>query len=355
MERPEMNPWEMATLREKDYQQIREAFGLAPAEQDLSGSPWFIKRQLLVGQEGLSTWLNAATAGRAVALVSGFMTSGEFHLGSLAVLRQMQYYHEQYGARLYIPIADLEALAVRKIQKGDVGQTLTNFLRHMIAAGIDAQRANIYLQTGNAKVLAGGLLYSAHITMQDLENIYKRRLELGEAISSLVMASDIVDPLRDGCESVLIILGIDEINHFVLTKEVIRRVEPEFPPPAITYHRMITGLHGSKMGKSLPQNSVRLGESPDSMKQKLEKAYPAPSLEGNWAWDILRWFCKDDALLARIGGCSDAAEASRLAHSEACAFVPDLVGHHQSAFNDSRGAAEDIARNIIRESPWYGR
>jgi len=35
-----------------------------------------------------------------VALVSGFMTSGFLHLGSLTVLKQMAYYQKEYGAEV---------------------------------------------------------------------------------------------------------------------------------------------------------------------------------------------------------------------------------------------------------------
>jgi tryptophanyl-tRNA synthetase len=264
----------------------------------------------------------------------------------------MKYYQEEYNANLFIPIADLEALAVRKTEKADVRRILTEFLCHIMAAGIQLNVCKIYLQTSNARALARSLLYAGRITMAELTNIYRREMELGEAVSSLVMASDIADPHRDGMESIPVILGIDEINHFYLAKELIRRMESDCPVVAITYHRMITGLSGSKMGKSLPLNSVRLNETPSSLRQKLSETLPLQSLDGNWAWDVVAWFADDD-VIKQIGATPDPREAALIAHSKACELLPGLLDAHQQSVRRAEGIASAVAAKMLAESGSY--
>jgi tryptophanyl-tRNA synthetase len=197
------------------------------------------------------------------------------------------------------------------------------------------------------------LLYCSDITLNELKAIYGRELELSEAISGLTMVSDIVEPFHDDVSAVLVTLGIDEINHFSLTRELAKRTAGVSRCPAITYHRMITGLMGSKMGKSLPKNSVRLDEDPGELRAKLDASAPPPSLEGNWAWDVLRWFAEDDASLSEIQSTKSIERASRLAHMRACELVPALIARHQSAARATFMKARDLAESLLNESPVY--
>ena len=205
-----LNPWQIPTLTEKHYNYLRKLYNLAEMNFKLKNNPNFIKRNLIIGHDNFGKWIKKAEQGKKVALVSGFMTSGFLHMGSLAVLEQMVYYQNKYNANVIIPIADLEAMCVRKTKGSDLKKIIVEFLAHFFAAGLNPDKTKLYLQTKNLDVLKEAALFTSKIDIPELEKIYDRRLTLAEAFSSLVMAADILIPQIEGYEATLITLGIDE-------------------------------------------------------------------------------------------------------------------------------------------------
>ena len=132
----ELNPWKIPTLTAEDYKELIKCFSLQSIDSKLKKNPVFIRRDLIVGQDHFLEWLRHVEKGEKVALVSGFMTSGFLHLGSLAVIKQMVYYQKNYNAKIIIPIADLEAICVRKTEKSEIKKILIDFLAHFFAAGL---------------------------------------------------------------------------------------------------------------------------------------------------------------------------------------------------------------------------
>lgn len=347
-----LNPWEILTLTQEHYEFLKKEYNLRNISSELINNPTFIRRNLIVGHDNFDVWLRKAKEKKKVALVSGFMTSGFLHLGSLTVIKQMAYYQKEYGAEVIIPIADLEAMCVRKTDYSKVKDIITEFLAHFFAAGLDPKKTKVYLQTKNTEVLKEAALFTSKIDMPQLEKIYDRRLTLAEAFSSLVMAADILVPQLKGYEATLIILGIDEISHFVLTKNMISILGDEFYPPSITYNRMLTGLNGSKMGKSIPENSILLIDGLSKFKEKLLKLKNKElELDQNTGFNILEWYSEDDVLLNRILEIErvNKTEANNLAIDESIKLCRDLLEKHQEAYKENFEKAKRIAEKLIND------
>ena len=325
------NPWSVPTLTEQHYVQLAAQHRLSSVDTPLRASPNFQTHGLLVGHHDFERWLAVAQEGRDVALVSGFMTSGFLHLGSLTVLTQMAYYQRHYGARLFIPIADLEAACVRGTAAPDRRKLVSDFLRHFWAAGIDVENSQIYLQSRNLTVLQYALLFTGMVDLPDMERLYDRRLTLGEAFTSLVMAADICLPSAQGCEATLITLGLDEISHLVLTKALLGMLEQQ--PPRTTYHRLLTGLNGSKMGKSLPENSIMLLDTADSVAGKLRSlsCMRVPARQ-HPAFNILEWFAPDGIDLQRMY--DDWPNTSDDTIELAVDVTTDLLENHRARYEE---------------------
>jgi len=341
------NPWKISTLDEEDYNFLKKHFRLANFNFNLTDNPMFSIRNLILGHDNFDKWLMAAKNGKKVALVSGFMTSGNFHVGSLAVLKQMAYYQQKYNTKIFIPLADLEAICVRKIKKEDINNIVTRFLSHFHAAGLNLDKCNIYLQTQNLDVLRYASIFTSNINSEDIKKIYDRKMTLGEVFSSLVMVADILYPQMLSYDKTLITLGIDEISHFMLTKELVKKLDYDFP--AITYNKMITGLQGSKMGKSIPENSILLTDSPETIEFKLnklrDKKFP---LVRNCAFNILQWFCEDDFVIEKITKEKDMKIANNLAIDNAIKVTKDILRQHQKRYENFLERAEKIVSTLYR-------
>lgn len=315
----------------------------------MKDNPIFSRRGVILGHENFDKWLESFDRGEKVALVSGFMTSGNFHLGSLAVLRQMAYYQKNYNADIFIPIADLEAICVRGTKREDIDDRIVDFLAHFNAAGLDVHKCRIYLQTQNKEVLRRAFEFVSKTSKADMDKLYDRDVTVGEAISSLVQVSDILYPQTMSYGSTLITLGVDEINHFIMTKHMANKLNPGSQHPSITYNRLITGLNGSKMGKSLPENSILLKDDKDSIENKLNllRRTDIP-LDRNAAFNILQWYCDDDRLLEKIDISNmDDGSLGRIVDKsiEVCS---DVLEKHQKSYNDFLEEAREILPTLYR-------
>lgn len=345
-----LNPWKISTLTPKIYEDLIKHYSLQPINFKLKNNPIFLRRNLIVGHYRFLEWLKKAEKEEKVALVSGFMTSGFLHLGSLAVIKQMVYYQKNYGAKIIIPIADLEAICVRKTKKSEIKRILIDFLAHFFAAGLSPKDTLIYLQTKNLEVLKQASLFTGKISLEDLEKIYDRKLTLGEIHSSLVMAADILYPQFFNYKGTLINLGVDEICHFAFVKKIIPLLGSEFYIPSITYNKIITGLNGSKMGKSIPENSILLLDKLETAKSKLIRLKNKNiELFQNAAFNILEWYCEDDSIIKKILNISDKKEANNLAINEACEVVEKLLEKHQKNYRKNLPIAKKIADKLIKD------
>jgi len=336
-----VNPWEMGRLCEDEYARLVREYGLEPFVFTLKDEPFFTRRPLILGHDRFDLWFGAVQSGQRAALVSGFMASGFVHLGTLTVLRQMAYYQRVYGAKLFIPIADVEAAVVRKVPKAMIRAITEDLVLHVAAAGIDLSSAELYLQSRHSRLLREVSLLTGQIDIPELETIYDRRLTLGEAVASLTMSADILLPQVLGFQNTLVTLGIDEISHFILTKALVAGFDG-FTSPSITYHRMIPGLQGPKMGKSRPDDSVQLANVPGEGEQKILSLTGDPDAGLPVARSILAWFGEDGNDAARV---EDPASVIR----SAAETVRTVLEQHHARMSSVERDAKQRVDELFRE------
>ena len=119
-----------------------------------------------------------------------------------------------------------------------------------------------------------------------------------------------------------------------MTKELIKVLDNRFSYPSITYNKILTGLNASKMGKSLPQNSIKLSDSPEVAKEKLRKIKEQNlELYSNTGFNILEWFSEDDSIINKILKIENKKKANELAIEEACNLLDKLLPKHQEEYN----------------------
>jgi tryptophanyl-tRNA synthetase len=278
--------WKVEGIWKPDYESLRKLFSLQKFNFKLKKQPNFVKNNLIIGHEHFEKWLRASSKGKA-ALVSGFMPSGTPHLGTLTIFKQMAYYQKEYGAKVYIPIADLEAIYVRHSGLKQVKRNTITILAHLAAAGVDIENSVVYFQSQNFDTLRETFFLIGLVSKEELDKIYWKNVSVFYSVSGLLMVSDILYPLAHRYSSVLVTLGIDEISHIKLVSKIAEKLGiKDFP--SVTYSDLIPGLKTSKMSKSTPENNILLSDSVVSAMKKVEKAIGGGNR--NLYISLVRWF-----------------------------------------------------------------
>jgi len=278
-----IDPWESAIKLE--YDKLFKYFGIKPfseirgeAEKTFGQLHQLLRRGVVFGHRDYNKILEAYKSGEGVALVTGFMPSGKFHLGHKMVADQIIFY-QKLGFEIFIVLADIEAYTVRRLDRKKVIEyALYEYVANLIALGLEKnKRLHIYFQS-NYDVPYYRLIqmFSRKVTLAELEAIYGK-LEPSKIVSALTQAADILHPQLEyfgGFKYVLVPVGADQDPHIRLTRDIADRFHTELglERPASTYHRFITGLDGNKMSSSRPEYAIFLTDPPEQAAKKVFKA-----------------------------------------------------------------------------------
>ncbi len=272
-----LDPWGHAMVR--DYERLFKTFGIKPFKPLLSrirNPMHLMRRGVVFGHRDYESVLDALENGDRPAIVTGFMPSGRFHFGHKMIADQLIYY-QRLGFELFVPLADAEAYAVRKIPRSMVvDYALNQYVANLIALGLEKRHLHIYFQT-NYEVPYYRLLQmsSRRVTGNEMEAIYGS-LEPGKIVAALTQVADILHPQLEyfgGYRHVLVPVGVDQDPHIRLTRDIADRMsEIKLTRPASTYHRFMTGLDGGKMSSSRPDYAIFLDDPVEDAVRKLRRA-----------------------------------------------------------------------------------
>jgi tryptophanyl-tRNA synthetase len=220
-------------------------------------------------------------------VVSGMRPTGRLHLGhlhgALANWVRLQADHD-----CYFFSADWHALTTSYDRTEVVKQSEREMFVDFIAAGIDPQRATLFVQShvkqhAELFLLLGmitplGWLERSPSYKEMRENITDRDLALyGFLGYPVLMTADIIL-----YKATRVPVGADQVSHLELCREIVRRfnfhygeVFPE-PQPLLTEAAKVLGTDGRKMSKSYG-NAIELGESIESTTKKIMGAVTDPA------------------------------------------------------------------------------
>lgn len=216
-------------------------------------------------------------------VLSGIRSTGSLHLGNYyGALKNFVKMQEEY--KCYFFIADLHALTTHpdpNILHTNVKEVLSEYL----AAGIDPEKATIYVQSDVKEVIELYLLLNMHaylgelsktVSFKDKARKNPENVNAGLLTYPTLMAADILMHQAD-----YVPVGKDQEQHLEMTRRFARRFnnlyKTEFfkEPKSFNYgHELIKipGLDGSgKMGKS-EGNCVYLCDEPKIIEKKVKKA-----------------------------------------------------------------------------------
>jgi len=272
-----IDPWGHETI--KEYEKLFEYFGIKPFREvlPLIDKPHHLMtRGVIFGHRDFEKFWELYKENRKVAILTGLMPSGKFHVGHKVLMDQLVYY-QNLGIDVYVVVADAEAYAVRKIPRRDVIDIgINEYIANAIALGLDPKKTKFYFQTNqDPRYYRLIQMISRKVTFNELEAIYGG-LEPSKIIAVLTQVVDVTfltHKCFGGYECVLVPVGADQDPHLRLARDVAERFsELGLKPPASTYHRFMTGLNGGKMSSSRPDSAIFLSDPIEVAKRKVFKA-----------------------------------------------------------------------------------
>ena len=220
-------------------------------------------------------------------VLSGMQPSGPTHLGNLLGaldnFRRLQADHE-----CFYFIADWHALSTNYEDTSRIKEYVRDMLVDWLASGLDPERSTLFIQSRVPEHAVLHLLLSMITPVPWLERnpTYKEKQENieGRDLSSygflgypVLQAADILLYKGD-----LVPVGVDQLPHLELTREITRRFnalfKPIFPEPQalLTEIPKVPGTDGRKMSKSY-NNTINLSDSEAQVRAKLKTMVTDPA------------------------------------------------------------------------------
>ena len=220
-------------------------------------------------------------------MVSGMRSTGKLHLGHyLGVIDNWLKLQNEYEC--YFFIADWHALTTKYDKTETLKQDVLEVAMDWLAAGIDPEKATIYVQS-QVPEIAELHIYLSMITPQnwverdptlkDMAKILKSKEGMASQINyglmgyPVLMSADIMMFNAD-----FVPVGIDQVAHVELTRDITRRFNNIYntdffheAQPKLNECSLICGLDGNKMGKSF-NNDIKISDTAEVTAKKVMSA-----------------------------------------------------------------------------------
>jgi tryptophanyl-tRNA synthetase len=218
-------------------------------------------------------------------VLSGMRPSGKLHLGNyLGALANWVTLQDDYDCFYFS--ADWHVLTDR-LDIAGVPEATIEMLADWLGAGLDPQRSTLFVQSLVPEHAELHLMFSMVTPVSWLERVptYKERIEQQEITSPsygllgypLLQSADILM-----YKAKWVPVGVDQVPHVELTREVARRFNaafrPVFPEPdaKLTEIPKVPGTDGRKMSKSYG-NTIELADSEAEIRQKIRPMMTDPA------------------------------------------------------------------------------
>jgi tryptophanyl-tRNA synthetase len=257
-------------------------------------------------------------------VLSGMRPTGKIHLGNyLGALDNWVRLQNDYDCFFFV--ANWHALTTDPANSMEAPANTIEMAADWLGAGLDPERSTLFIQSLVPEHAELHLLFSMTTPVSWLERVptYKETVEqLGLQSPSygllgypLLQAADILMYMTQWVP-----VGIDQVPHVELTREVARRFnhtwQPVFPEPQamLTEIPRVPGTDGRKMSKSY-DNCIYLSDTPEEITRKIRPMVTDPARKrrtdpGNPdvcpVFDLHRIFTPEAPRAAAAEGCRTA-------------------------------------------------
>ncbi|HET6398895.1 MAG TPA: tryptophan--tRNA ligase [Candidatus Thermoplasmatota archaeon] len=221
-----IDPW--GSTAYQDYARLRDAFGIAefgPESWQVFRDPHLLlRRGIVFGHRDFERIADAVRGRDPWTVMTGFMPSGDLHLGHKMVLEQVVA-HTGQGADAVLALADFEAMAARGFSLEKAHRIARDqYVHNALALGLDPGRGRFYYQTRRGAVKDLAHQFARKVNLSTLQALYGfgGETSLAHLLAPLVQAADIlhVQLDADGPRPVLVPVGVDQDPHIRLTRDV---------------------------------------------------------------------------------------------------------------------------------------
>jgi tryptophanyl-tRNA synthetase len=221
-----IDPWGSSQFQ--DYARLRDEFGIAgfgPAEWGVFASPHpLFRRGVVFGHRDFERVSDAVKAKDPWSVMTGFMPSGDLHLGHKMLLDQLVA-HQGEGADLHLALADFEAIAARGFTAAKAERiALDQYVHNALALGLKPDNAEFYFQTRRHRVNVLAHQFAQRITISTLQNLYgfEASTSIAHLLAPLVQSADILHVQLDdrNPRPTLVPVGVDQDPHIRLARDI---------------------------------------------------------------------------------------------------------------------------------------
>lgn len=222
----ELDPWGSAAVA--DYRKLFEDFGIERFEALLDAIPdphYLMRRGVIFGHRDYQAVAEAMAADEPFAVLSGFMPTGDPHIGHKLVFDEI-IWHQEQGGNAYAVIADLEAHAARGMTWEEIDEHTRNYVLSLLALGFDPEDGTLYRQSEHRPVQDLAFELGAHANFSEFQAIYgfDGETDISHMQSVVTQMADICYPQVDaGPMPTVIPVGPDQDPHVRLARDLAAR------------------------------------------------------------------------------------------------------------------------------------
>ena len=222
-----LDPWGSASVG--DYADLFAEFGIEAFDEvvdDVPAPHYLMRRGVIFGHREYDAVAEAMANDEPFAALSGFMPTGDPHIGHKLVFDEL-IYHQRMGGDAFGLIADLEAHSARGMSWDEIDEHARNYLLSLLALGFDAEDGELYRQSDNREVQDLGFELGSKANFSEFEAIYgfDGETNVSHMQSVITQTADILYPqLVDEPKPTVIPVGPDQDPHVRLTRDLATRV-----------------------------------------------------------------------------------------------------------------------------------
>ncbi|MFB6198360.1 MAG: tryptophan--tRNA ligase [Halobacteriaceae archaeon] len=221
-----LDPWGSTTI--ENYRSLFEEFGIEEFDDVLDAVPdphYLMRRGIIFGHRDYRRVIDAMHAGEDFAALSGFMPTGDPHIGHKLVFDEL-IWHQEMGAETYGLIADLEAHAARDLDWEEIDKHTRDYLLSLLAFGFDPSDGTLYRQSENRELQDLAFELGIEANFSELGAIYgfDGETDISHMQSVVTQMADILYPQTGEPKPTVIPVGPDQDPHVRLARDLARRM-----------------------------------------------------------------------------------------------------------------------------------
>ncbi|WP_252698013.1 tryptophan--tRNA ligase [Natronosalvus vescus] len=221
-----LDPWGSSSV--SDYRKLFEEFGIETFDELLEDVPhphYLMRRGVIFGHRDYRPVLEAMAEDEPFAVLSGFMPTGDPHIGHKLVFDEI-IWHQQQGGDAYALIADLEAHAARGLSWDEIDEHARDYLLSLLALGFDPEEGTLYRQSTNREVQDLAFELGIDANFSELGAIYgfDGETDVAHMQSVVTQMADILYPQLEEPKPTVIPVGPDQDPHVRLARDLATRM-----------------------------------------------------------------------------------------------------------------------------------